>query len=70
MALSEAVKEVMFMIQLLGSILIAVKYPVVVRVIIYVIYLWKVILLPNAIPSTWISGTSMLMSTLRTDLLR
>ena len=31
-ALSEAVKEVMFVVQLLGSMNISVKYPVMVRV--------------------------------------
>ena len=35
MALSEAVKEVMFTVQLLGSMKIAVKYPVMVRVDIF-----------------------------------
>ena len=49
--LSEVVKEVIFMIQLLGSMKIVVKYPVMVRVGNVCAILWLVILLSHAIRS-------------------
>ena len=67
--LSETVKEVL-VIQLLVSMKIVVKYPVMVRVDNIGAILWQKILLQHAIPSMWISGTSMLMSMLRIELLR
>ena len=67
-ALSKPVKEVMFMIQLLKSMKIAVKYQVTVRVEnVVAIFMASNV---NVIPSMWISGISMLISMLRTELLR
>ena len=68
--LSQSVKEVMFVIKLLESMKISVRYPVMVRMDNVVPYIWLVILLPHLILNTWISGTNMLSIMLRMKLLR
>ena len=70
MALSEAAKELMFVIQLLGSMKIVIEYPVTIREDNKGAIFMASNITPHAMPSMWISGTSILMSMLRTEFLR
>ena len=69
-AISETVEEVMLVTSFLGSMKISVEYPVMVRVDnIGAIFVVSIIATTHT-PSLWISGTSLLMSMLRMELLR
>ena len=69
-ALSEAFTEVMHVIQLLGCMKISFQYPVMVTVDnVDAIFVASILLL-HVIPSTWVTGTSMLIIMLKTELLR
>ena len=69
-ALSEAVKEVMFVVQLLGSMKIAVKYPVTVRVDNICTIFMTSTTTTNVIQNTLTFGISMWMSLWKMELLR
>ena len=65
-----ALSQVMLVIQLLESMTISIKYPVMVRVNNVGDTFMARNLLPPLVPSTWISGKGMLMSMLTMELLR
>ena len=58
-AMSESIKEVMFVIQLLGSMRISVKYQVTLRVDNVSAIFMAINITTTSLPSMWISGKSM-----------